>query len=140
MADTSLAPPTLQSYKIYFWRVKAINTLGASGWSSAFRFRTIQVVSVEEGQGLPNEYALSQNYPNPFNPVTTIQFEVPRAGHVVIKVYDVLGKEKITLVDREMQGGRYTVQWDASSAASGVYFYQMMAGNFVATKRMVVLK
>jgi uncharacterized lipoprotein YddW (UPF0748 family) len=140
MADTSFAPPTLQSYKNYYWRVKAINTLGASAWSSAFRFRTIQVVSVEEGQGLPKEYALSQNYPNPFNPVTTIQFEVPHAGRVVIKVYDVLGKEKITLVDREMQEGQYTVQWDASSAASGVYFYQMMAGNFVATKRMVVLK
>lgn len=85
-------------------------------------------------------FRLEQNYPNPFNPFTTIGFQCPKAGHVTLKVYDVLGHEVATLVDETKQPGSYAVQWDASRAASGVYLYRIQADNFVATKRLLFLK
>ncbi len=140
LSDTTFTPALLDYYKIYFWRVKASNTLGAAEWSPYFRFRTVQVTAVERQDEVPGAYALSQNYPNPFNPTTTIQIAVPSAGRVVVKVFDVLGKEEATLVDADMPAGSYTVTFDASRLASGTYFYRMQAGEFVATKRMLVLR
>jgi uncharacterized lipoprotein YddW (UPF0748 family) len=140
LADTSLAGPGLDNYKVYFWRVKAINALGSSGWSSVFRFRTVQVSSVEAQGGLPTAYALSQNFPNPFNPTTTIQFALPQSGRVSLKVYDVLGREEATLVNDEMPAGNFSVRWNASQSSSGVYFFRITAGSFSETKRMVLVR
>jgi hypothetical protein len=72
--------------------------------------------------------------------MTTIRFAVPETGRVVLKVYDMLGRERATLVDREMSPGTFSTQWDASDLASGVYLYRLVSGSFVATKRMIVLK
>jgi uncharacterized lipoprotein YddW (UPF0748 family) len=140
LSDTTFTPALLDYYKIYFWRVKASNSLGAAEWSPYYRFRTVQVTTVDRQNLVPEAYALSQNYPNPFNPTTAIQIAVPSAGRVVLKVFDVLGREETTLVDAEMQAGSYTVTFDASRLASGTYFYRMQAGEFVATKRMLLLR
>jgi hypothetical protein len=138
--DTTVTTPPLDYYKIYFWRVKAANAIGESDWTAYFRFRTVQVTDVAEGDQLPTSYALSQNFPNPFNPVTSIRFAVPQAGRVVITVFDLLGREETTLVDSDMPVGTYTVTWDATRVASGMYFYRMRAGDFVATKRMLLVR
>lgn len=90
---------------------------------------------------LPDEYLLLQNYPNPFNPITTIEYQVPRYEHVVLKVYDLSGEEIITLVNEPKAPGNYEVQFDASNLASGVYFYRLQtASGFNTTKKLLLLK
>ena len=103
--------------------------------------------NVENINITPEKYELSQNYPNPFNPVTNIQFQVPvchscggRNPHIIIKVYDMLGREVITLVNEYKSPGKYIVSFDASGLSSGVYFYKMTAGEFTNVKRMVLIK
>ncbi len=88
----------------------------------------------------PEHFALSQNYPNPFNPSTVIRFGVRSTGAVSLKVYDVLGRLVRTLVDKVEQPGTYSVSFDASEFPSGVYFYELVAGSHVATKKMLLLK
>ncbi|MBU1680074.1 MAG: lamin tail domain-containing protein [Bacteroidetes bacterium] len=95
--------------------------------------------SVDEGS-LPADYALFQNYPNPFNPRTVIKFQVPSSKFVKLQVYDMLGREIQTLVDEYKPQGVYEVSFDASSLTSGLYFYKLTAGNFVQTKKLVLLK
>jgi len=85
-------------------------------------------------------YSLSNNYPNPFNPSTKIKYSIPNESKVIIKVYDVLGKEIETLVSEEKPAGTYEVTWYAENLPSGVYFYQLKAGSFVETKKMILLK
>ncbi len=89
---------------------------------------------------IPQSYTLSQNYPNPFNPVTRISFSIPSQGLVTLKVYDILGKEIVSLVNEVKPAGNYSVEFDASNFASGAYFYRIEAGEFKDVKRMVVLK
>jgi parallel beta-helix repeat protein len=89
---------------------------------------------------VPANYALLTNYPNPFNPSTTINYQLPTTNYVTLKVYDILGREVKTLVNELQHAGTYSVNFDASKLASGVYFYQLRAGNFVSTKKMQVLK
>ena len=91
-------------------------------------------------QSLPQRYTVSQNFPNPFNPSTTIQFALPRSGHVTLKVYNLLGQEVSTLVDDVREAGNYTVRFDASRLASGVYFYRLQSGSFSVVKKMALLK
>jgi len=106
-------------------------------------------------QMIPKGYILFQNYPNPFNPVTTIRYAIPRRSptdprsgtlrafgddKAVLKVYDVLGKEIETLVNEKLQPGTYSVEWNASQLPSGVYFYQLRTGDYIETKKMILLK
>ena len=104
------------------------------------------ITSVKEitGNALPQQFVLSQNYPNPFNPSTTIEFSIPKQSFVTLKVYDLLGREVATLVNKELQTGSYKTQFDASSAraglASGVYLYRLNAGGFVQTKKLMLMK
>jgi len=95
---------------------------------------------VSQSNGLPTDFALGQNYPNPFNPSTTISYAVPADTHVRIKVYDVLGREALTLVDGPIQAGYHQVQCDGSGLASGVYLYRMESGHYVAVKKFLLLK
>lgn len=88
----------------------------------------------------PMEYRLYQNYPNPFNATTHITYSVRAASFVSLKVFDVLGREVESLVDDEKQPGTYTVTWNANDLPTGVYYYRVTAGNFVETKRMILLK
>jgi len=85
-------------------------------------------------------YELSQNYPNPFNPTTTINYRIPKSEFVTIKVYDILGRELQTIVNRQLPPGFYQAQFDGSNLASGVYFYRIKAGNFIQTKKLMLLK
>ena len=88
----------------------------------------------------PASFALDQNYPNPFNPSTTIRYQVPTAGVVTLKVYDVLGREVRTLVNEHKSIGTYAVNFDGAGLASGMYVYQLRSGSYVSTRRMVMVK
>lgn len=105
---------------------------------------TIEVIYGNAPQ-LPTEYSLSQNYPNPFNPNTSVQFTVPKAENVIIKLYDMLGQEVRTLFTGQVQRGTYTVNWDGANnsglkMSSGSYVYRMIAGEFVQSKKMILMK
>jgi len=89
---------------------------------------------------IPVEYSLNQNYPNPFNPTTAISFNIPKAGHVSLKIYDLLGNEVATLVNTNLNASNYVVTWDASAFASGVYFYKLISGDFTDVKKMMLVK
>jgi len=88
----------------------------------------------------PTTYELSQNYPNPFNPSTTIRFQIPDFGYTSLIVFDVLGREVANLISGELSPGTYSIPWDASGVASGMYFYRLQAGDFVETRRLLLLK
>lgn len=89
---------------------------------------------------LPKNFILMQNYPNPFNPTTTIDYSIPKESFVTIKVYDMLGREVATLINEEKNAGEYSVKFNGSILASGVYLYRMKAGNFIQTKKMILMK
>jgi hypothetical protein len=84
-------------------------------------------------------FKLYDNYPNPFNPTTRIQFSIADRQLTIVKVYDVLGREVVTLVNEVKEPGTYTVQFSGSGLASGVYFYRLQAGSFVQTKKLLLL-
>jgi hypothetical protein len=95
--------------------------------------------------GVPVTYQLEQNYPNPFNPSTTIRYELRAAAHVLLKIYDILGREVKTLVNEQNSPGTFQVVWNGENAfgnrvASGVYFYQLKAGTFAETKKLLLLR
>ncbi len=139
--DTSLALSDLQSYKIYWWRTKAANSYGKSGWSAGWGFKTMDVSGLEPGVLLPGTPLLSQNYPNPFNPVTTIKFTISEAELTDLQVFDISGKLIVTLVKPQMfQPGQYKVTFDGSGLSSGVYFYRLQTGRQVITKKMILLR
>ena len=88
----------------------------------------------------PKDFMLYQNYPNPFNPFTTIQYSIPNTSNVTLKVYDILGNEIAILVNEEKPTGFYELTWNAENLPSGIYFYQLRAGDIVETKKMIILK
>ncbi|MFI5211727.1 MAG: T9SS type A sorting domain-containing protein [Ignavibacteria bacterium] len=88
----------------------------------------------------PKTYTLGQNYPNPFNPSTTIEFSIPQSNNVSLKIYDMTGKEVTSLVNEYRSTGSYIVRWNASGVSSGVYFYKLVSGNFIETKKMILTK
>jgi hypothetical protein len=90
--------------------------------------------------GIPTKYQLYQNYPNPFNPNTMIKYSVPQISKVTVKVFDILGNEIETLVNKEKPAGTYEITWYTEGLPSGVYFYRLQAGSFVETKKMVLLR
>jgi photosystem II stability/assembly factor-like uncharacterized protein len=116
-----------------------------TGWAVAWggliaKFSGI-LQSAEEITGeLPKSFALEQNYPNPFNPSASIKYQIPSTDHVTLKVYDLLGREVATLVNEVKQPGTYSVQWDATNVASGIYFYRLQAGDFTQTRKLILLR
>ncbi len=133
-------------------------------WTSAvYSFNPDLVTSIDVEPNyliIPNNFALHQNYPNPFNPTTTIKYSIPyssvipnsvrdlstqipdqaRNDNVILKVYDILGREMATLVNQKQKPGNYEVEWDAKNQPSGVYFYQLNTGNYTETKKMILLR
>ena len=103
------------------------------------------VASADEGSILPSEYALFQNYPNPFNPSTQITFDVPNSEVVMLRVYNLLGQDVQTLINKSMAPGRYTVEWNGNDmlnndVASGVYFYELRGESFISRKKMLLIR
>ena len=99
----------------------------------------VTAIKIDKGN-MPEEFSLYQNYPNPFNPATTIIYQIPKSSLVTLKVYDVLGKAVKTLVNEYQIKGKYSINFDASSLASGVYFYRLSSGSFAETKKLILLK
>jgi hypothetical protein len=100
-------------------------------------------VSVDNGGEdilLPTKFLLSQNYPNPFNPSTKIKYSIIQLSNVELKVYDIIGNEIETLVNEFKPAGTYELTWYAEQLPSGVYFYELKAGSFIETKKMLLLK
>jgi len=98
------------------------------------------VITGVKENNIVRKFELLQNYPNPFNPSTTINWQIPEAGLVTLKVYDVLGREVATLINKELNAGRHELTFDASGINSGVYFYQLKTGNYVQVKKMTLIK
>jgi hypothetical protein len=125
--------------RTFYWRVCGYNIGGFGPWSSIINFSLITGI-INQNNNVPVDYALYQNYPNPFNPITIISYALPKASHVTIKVYDILGREVATLVNDEKNVGIYSVEFNASKLASGIYLYKIQAGNFTETKKLILMK
>jgi flagellar hook assembly protein FlgD len=103
------------------------------------------LTGIATGHSTPVAFSLDQNYPNPFNPVTTIRFAVPIRTHVKLAVYNTLGQRVALLVNEAKSEGIHTIQWNGKSdhgfsVASGMYFYQITAGNFTSVRKMLLIK
>ena len=105
-------------------------------FNGKFTFSDLVSVKLE----IPAKYSLEQNFPNPFNPTTNIRFELPEAAHVTIKIYNMLGQEVFTLLNKNVDAGYQNVVFDASKIASGTYIYRMDAGKYSQIKKMTLLK
>ncbi len=99
-----------------------------------------RMTNVEGAEEIPTEFALSQNYPNPFNPTTNIKFALPKESGVTLRIFNILGEEVATLVNKVMPAGFHTVNFDASRLSSGMYIYRIEAGSFVQVKKMLLMK
>lgn len=129
----------------YYWRVRAVINLGLvnieTGFSSPFSFTTTVTTGITQtGAGIPGAYKLYDNYPNPFNPSTNIKFDVKENTNVKLSVYSITGSLVSELVNANLSAGTYEASWDASGMASGFYFYSIQAGDYIATKKMVLTK
>jgi hypothetical protein len=114
----------------YAYRLKQIDNDGAFKYSD----------EAEVTFGIPSTFTLNQNYPNPFNPTTKISYSLPEAVNVHISVFDLLGREIISLLNEEQQSGNYSVDFNAGKFGSGIYFYRIQAGNMIETKKMIFMK
>ena len=115
----------------YVYRLEQIDNNGM--------FKESQELEVEV-TAVPKEYLLNQNYPNPFNPATTISYQIPKDAHVTIKIFDANGREVTTPVEEFKPAGQYSVIFDASRLASGIYFYSIRSGDYSAVKKMALIK
>jgi len=111
-----------------------------SVWSSTWIGDRSTVGIDGDADVIANEFALYHNYPNPFNPVTTIEFSIPETQQVALKVYNLMGREAVTLVDGELQAGYHTTKWHAGNMASGIYFYRLISEKKAITQKMILMK
>jgi hypothetical protein len=114
-----------------------------SKWVNGYKYTDtwqMLVTDVNQQANSISSFGLSANYPNPFNPQTKISFSIPKESYITLKVYDLLGKEVAILAQEKKEAGEYSVVWNAGSVPSGVYFYRLVAGNFVETKKMILMK
>lgn len=134
------------TYAISLKNLRSINNIAMT--DTVIIVRTSGVSGVQNEKAISASFLLLQNYPNPFNPMTNVEFQMPNAAHVKLSVYDILGREVAMPVNEKKNAGRYSVQWDASGFASGIYFYKLEAlqteggqtGNYVATKKLILLR
>lgn len=144
--ETSVKVDGLDANSKYYWRVSSKNYEGnVSNLSNIGSFKTSTATDVNSDNILPEQFSLEQNYPNPFNPTTTISYSLPQNSFVTLKIYDMLGREVKTLVNQNVNAGNIRVDWNGddnygNKVASGAYVYRITAGNFVSTKKMLLLK
>jgi len=118
-----------------------VSSGGMEFWRDTLLVRVTDSPSgIQQQRELPVSFALAQNYPNPFNPSTTITYKLPRAEQVTLRVYDVLGRELVTLVNDGVDAGYHEVTFNASQHSSGVYLYQLRAGDYVSVKKMLLVR
>ena len=120
-----------------------VNTINPSGGTTELVLSGTDVqwtTGVQNTNMIPENFALSQNYPNPFNPSTTIKYQLPQMSYVTLRVYDILGREVTTLVNETKQTGYYSVEFNAASLSSGIYFYKITAGSLTISKQMILVK
>ena len=130
--DAAIAPGT------YLYRLQQVDLNGKSNHSGEIRIAVTGLLGVKDAK--PLEFALHQNFPNPFNPSTSIRFSIPMEEWVSLKVYDMSGREVATLASGMRRAGDYTVRWNAGPMASGMYFYRLLAGSSVETRKMTVIQ
>jgi hypothetical protein len=133
------------SHPVIYFHVKAIKGDDESAWSEVATYPPEGGAAVSDGNAVPREFELSQNYPNPFNPVTRIMFRLPEAGRVTLRIFNIKGELVKTLIDRDLRAGEYSLDWDSSDGsgrgvASGVYFYQIRAGQVSASRKMLLVR
>jgi hypothetical protein len=116
-------PKDVFSYRVFRFPVKMSNTISSVGVINSI-----------------TDVTLHQNYPNPFNPTTMIEFSLAARTQATLKIFDLLGREIATLLDEERNAGRYKVKWDARTFSSGIYFYRLKAGDFVQTKKLLLVR
>jgi photosystem II stability/assembly factor-like uncharacterized protein len=131
--------------RLKFHQLTTATVFGATNGAAIVKIENLTGLNNIVHNFIINDISLAQNYPNPFNPNTKFRYSIPNRSNVVIKVYDVLGKEVATLVNEEKPTGEYEVIFDSHSGnvrnlTSGIYFYQLQAGSFVETKKMILLK
>lgn len=132
---------TFSSTTKYYWRVTALNSFGnISDPSSIYNFTTTNINSLEGEEKIVKRFALYQNFPNPFNPTTQIKYQLPKYVYVTIKLYDILGREISVLLDKEQKAGYYEISFDGSQLSSGTYIYQIIAGDFTDSKKLLLMK
>jgi dienelactone hydrolase len=124
----------------YFWKVKSYTSSSTYTFSNVMSFVVNIPTDVNSEKDTPFEFYLEQNFPNPLNPSTTIKYSIPKSSQVSLKIFNMLGEELETLVNEEKTVGTYEVNWNAANLPSGVYFYRLQAGNFVQTKKMILMK
>jgi hypothetical protein len=114
----------------YLYRLKQIDIDGKFEYSN----------TIEVEVGIPTEFDVKQNYPNPFNPTTTISFSIPEKSEVNVQIFNMLGQSVYTLVNQELNAGKYNYNFDATSLSSGNYIYRVLAGKNVETRKMILMK
>jgi len=124
----------------YFWKVKSYTSSSTYTFSNVMSFVVNIPTDVNSEKDTPFEFYLEQNFPNPLNPSTTIKYSIPKSSQVSLKIFNTLGEELETLVNEEKFVGTYELNWNAANLPSGVYFYRLQAGNFVQTKKMILMK
>ncbi|MBI5403941.1 MAG: T9SS type A sorting domain-containing protein [Ignavibacteriae bacterium] len=148
-SEVTIPAGRLTYYTVYFWRVAAINNSGQGSWSTLCNFRTITSSKIIQlSSEIPVEYKLFNNYPNPFNPNTNIRYTIPKMSSlhalsgdlVLLKIFDVTGKEVVTLVNEKQPPGVYEVTFNGSDLPSGIYFYRLQSGDFIDVKKMLMIK
>jgi len=125
----SFTDKNLVGGSLFKYRLKQIDNDGTYEYSDEIEIEII-----------PVEFALYQNYPNPFNPTTKIRYQLPQESKVIIKIYDILGSEVITLLNEKKEPGVYEIEFNAQHLSSGTYIYRIIAGSFVETKKMILMK
>lgn len=141
MDTTYTLKENLTAETTYYWKVIASDTSGLQTLSDEiFMFTIFPLTTVEETVQLPTYFDMAQNYPNPFNPTTKINYSLPQASQVTIKVFNILGQEVKTIINEYQNAGRYIVNIDFGNFASGIYIYQMRAGEFINAKKFALIK
>jgi hypothetical protein len=148
IANTSLISDTIVEFRAYPEALNCQNQPEYCINGDTLTFEVpivVQVISAEPEPFTPEEFSLRQNYPNPFNPVTTLRYDIPENSHVTVTIYDMLGREVKTLINHTQDAGYRSIIWNATNdydkpVSAGIYLYQIQAGEYISTKKMVLLK
>lgn len=127
----------VEKAQTYTYRVKAYKDAAESEYSNEV-FLTLS--GIREQKEMPTAYSVSQNYPNPFNPTTKIKFALPKTALTKITIYDLLGSEILTLMNKELEPGYHEINIDATNLAAGAYIYRFQSGDFICSTKMILVK